>query len=80
MEFTINQIATLLEGEVVGDGTQTVHTLKKIQDGIPGSLSFLSNPKYEPMAYSTKASGLIVERNFEPKKKISATLIKVDDP
>jgi len=80
MEFTINQIAVMLEGEVIGDGTQKVRTLKKIQEGIPGSLSFLSNLKYEPFAYTTKATGLIVGKDFEAKKKINAALIKVEDP
>ena len=68
------------QGEVVGDGTQKVNSLKKIQEGIPGSICFLSNPKYEEYAYKTKASGLIVGKDFEPKKKLNTTLIKVEDP
>jgi UDP-3-O-[3-hydroxymyristoyl] glucosamine N-acyltransferase len=80
MEFTINQIAAMLNGEVLGDGTIKINTLKKIQEGVPGSLSFLSNPKYESFAYSTKASGLIVNKDFKPSKKIKTTLIKVEDP
>jgi UDP-3-O-[3-hydroxymyristoyl] glucosamine N-acyltransferase len=80
MEFTINQIAAMLEGEVIGDGEQKVHTLKKIQEGVPGSLSFLSNPKYEEFAYTSKASGIIVGKDFKPKEEIKTTLIKVEDP
>jgi UDP-3-O-[3-hydroxymyristoyl] glucosamine N-acyltransferase len=48
MELTVEQIAGLLGGKVRGDGSRRVHTLAKIEEATPGSLSFLSNVKYEP--------------------------------
>jgi UDP-3-O-[3-hydroxymyristoyl] glucosamine N-acyltransferase len=80
MDFTIQQIAAMLSGQVVGDGQQKITMLAKIQDAKPGQLSFLSNPKYEQYIYTTLASAVIVKKDFEPKKEISAALILVDDP
>ncbi|MDV7188350.1 UDP-3-O-(3-hydroxymyristoyl)glucosamine N-acyltransferase [Lutibacter sp. TH_r2] len=79
MKFTANQIAEILEGNVVGDGEVKVHTLSKIEEGVEGSLTFLSNPKYTSYIYSTNASITIVDKNFNPEKDISTTLIKVND-
>lgn len=79
MKFTAEQIAGILEGEVVGDPAAEVFKLAKIEEGVAGSLTFLSNPKYNNFIYSTKASITIVNKNFEPEYTISTTLIKVDD-
>lgn len=80
MKFTAQQIAQLLEGDIVGDENSTVSTLSKIEEGTPGSLSFLANPQYTPHIYTTKASIVIVSKDFVPEQNISATLIKVADP
>ena len=79
MEFTAAQIAELLGGEVVGNPEITVNTLSKIEEGHPGSLSFLSNLQYTPYIYKTNASIVIVNRDFVPERAITSTLIKVDD-
>ena len=77
MEFTAKQIADFLKGIVVGDPNATVHDASKIENGEPGTISFLSNPKYEPFLYTTKASVVLVDDSFQPSKPIKATLIKV---
>jgi len=80
MEFTAQQISHLLQGTIEGDSQVTVTRLSKIEEGIPGSLSFLANPKYAEYIYSTKASIVIVGNDFVPEKRISSTLIRVSDP
>lgn len=80
MQFTIKQIANLLNGEVRGDDSLTVSNLAKIEQGNTGDISFLSNHKYEQFIYTTKASAVIVGKDFVPKKDISASLIIVDNP
>lgn len=80
MEFTIEQIAAMLGGVVKGDGATKINMLAKIQDAKPGQIAFLSNPKYEHFIYETKASAVIVKKDFAPKKKVSSSLIMVDDP
>ncbi|REG86134.1 UDP-3-O-(3-hydroxymyristoyl)glucosamine N-acyltransferase [Winogradskyella sediminis] len=79
MKFTAEQIAGILEGIVVGDPNIEVSKLAKIEEGTEGSLTFLSNLKYTPYIYTTKASITIVNSDFEPEKPISTTLIKVED-
>lgn len=80
MEFTLEEIAQLLGGEVRGDRKVKVNTISKIEDAAFGSISFLSNPKYETYIYSTNASAVIVNKNFEPKEALKTSLILVDDP
>ena len=46
MKFTAEQISEILEGEIVGNPSAEVFTLSKIEDGKEGSLTFLSNSKY----------------------------------
>lgn len=81
MEFSAEQIAGILNGEVVGDNEITVKGLSKIEEGTKGTLSFLSNPKYEEYIYTTGASICIVNNSFLPSKLLPSTLtlIKVED-
>lgn len=80
MQLTVKEIAEVLKGEVDGDEDKVINTLSKIQDAKNGSISFLSNPKYENFVYSTRASAVIVSNAFEPRKKINTTLVRVEDP
>ena len=82
MEFSAQQIAAILEGEIVGNPNETVSGLSKIEEGKKGTLSFLANPKYEEFIYDTKASIVIVSKDFAPQKALntSTTLIKVEEP
>ncbi|OKL39866.1 UDP-3-O-(3-hydroxymyristoyl)glucosamine N-acyltransferase [Pontibacter flavimaris] len=80
MEFTVQQIADLLQGKVEGDSSVKVSTLAKIEEAQAGALAFLSNPKYESYLYSTSASVVIVSDTLELKKATGATLIRVADP
>lgn len=79
MEFSAKQIATFIQGEIIGNEDVIVHTFAKIEEGTPGSLSFLSNPKYTSYIYTTQASIVLVNKDFTPEQAISATLIKVDN-
>lgn len=80
MEFSVNQIAGMLGGEVKGNGNEKIRMLAKIQDAKKGQIAFLSNPKYEQYIYTTQASAVIVKKDFVARKEISTTLILVDDP
>jgi len=79
MKFTAEQIAGILEGEVVGNPNAEVSKLAKIDEGVEGSLTFLSNPKYNNQIYTTKATITIVNNTFFPEGEIATTLIKVAD-
>jgi UDP-3-O-[3-hydroxymyristoyl] glucosamine N-acyltransferase len=79
MEFTAQQIADFLKGNVVGDPTTKVHDFSRIEEGLPGTITFLANPKYEHFIYTTKASIVLVNRDFTPASALEPTLIKVPD-
>jgi UDP-3-O-[3-hydroxymyristoyl] glucosamine N-acyltransferase len=79
MKFTAEQIAGILDGEVVGNPNAEVSKLSKIEEGTEGSLTFLSNKKYNNYIYTTKATITIVNKTFIPEGEITTTLIKVDD-
>ena len=76
MEFTAKQIAAFIGGEIVGDENATVCTFAKIEEGMPGALSFLANPKYTSYIYDTQSSIVLVNSDFVAEKPIKATLIK----
>ena len=79
MKFLASQIAALLNGTVEGNPETEVWNVAKIEEGAPGMLSFLANPKYIPYIYETRSSVVIVNKDFVAEKPISATLIRVDD-
>lgn len=79
MKFTAKQIADLLKGTVEGNHDAEVNSLSKIEEGKPGTLSFLANPKYNAYIYTTKASIVIVNSAFEAENPVEATLIRVAD-
>ena len=81
MEFSASQIAAIVNGEIIGSSSVIVTKLAKIEEGKEGTLSFLSNPKYEEFIYTTKSSICIVNKDFIPVKPLplSLTLIKVEN-
>ncbi|MFO7616237.1 MAG: UDP-3-O-(3-hydroxymyristoyl)glucosamine N-acyltransferase, partial [Bacteroidales bacterium] len=80
MEFTARQIAGFLGGSIEGDPDVRVDGLSRIEEGTPGTLSFLANPKYQAFIYDTQAAAVLVDRKFVPQAAVRCTLIRVDDP
>ena len=79
MEFTAQQIAAFLRGTVEGDPEVKVSNFSKIEEGKPGTLTFLANPKYEHHIYHTEASIVLVNQDFTPTEPIHTTLIRVEN-
>jgi UDP-3-O-[3-hydroxymyristoyl] glucosamine N-acyltransferase len=79
LEFSAQQIAMMIQGQVEGDASVTVKNFGKIEEAKAGQLSFLANPKYEEFLYSTAASIIIINEKQTLKQKINATLIRVPD-
>jgi UDP-3-O-[3-hydroxymyristoyl] glucosamine N-acyltransferase len=79
MELTAKAIADFLKGEIVGNPNVTVSNVAKIEEGKPGTLAFLSNPKYSKFLYTTNASIVLINKEFEVEGTVAATLIKVDN-
>ena len=77
MEFTAKQIASFIEGRVEGDENAKIHTFAKIEEGVPGAISFLSNPKYTHYIYDTQSSIVLVNEDLELTQPVKTTLIRV---
>jgi len=77
MEFTAKQIADLIGGRVEGNENATINTFAKIEEGKPGAISFLSNPKYTHYIYDTQSSMVLINDDVELEKPVAATLIRV---
>jgi UDP-3-O-[3-hydroxymyristoyl] glucosamine N-acyltransferase len=69
----------MIQGQVEGDASVTVHDFGKIEEATAGQISFLANPKYEAFLYTTAASIIIIGAQQQLKEKIKATLIRVPD-
>lgn len=79
MEFTAKQIAGLINGKIEGDPDVTVNYVSKIEEGAPGTITFLANPKYTQFIYSTKASVVLINNDLALEKEVSPTLIRVEN-
>ena len=79
MELSAQQIADFLGGTVDGNPEVKVSNFSKIEEGQPGTLTFLANPKYEHYIYNTEASIVLVNNDFSPAEQITATLVKVEN-
>lgn len=81
MEISIKEIAQMLGGKLEGGNIDMkIHRLEKIEEAKAGSIAFLSNLKYEPYLYTTKASAVIVSNDLELEKPIKTVLIRVENP
>jgi UDP-3-O-[3-hydroxymyristoyl] glucosamine N-acyltransferase len=79
MQSSAAQIALLINGKIEGDPNAAVGAFGKIEEAVPGQLSFLANPKYEEYLYTTGASVIIINETLELKQPVAATLIRVSD-
>ncbi len=77
MEFTARQIADFIHGKIEGDESVTISTFAKIEEGVPGAISFLSNPKYTHFLYNTQSSIILINEDVVLEKPVKPTLIRV---
>ena len=80
MKITAEMLAGVLGGRVEGDPQTEVSTFAKIEEGTPGALSFLANPKYEQYLYTTQSSIVIVAEDLKLQQPVGATLVRVENP
>jgi len=79
MELTAKQLAEVLHGTVEGNPDAKVTSFAKIEHGKPGQLCFYANPKYEQYVYTSRASVLLVNKDFTPKEAVAPTLVRVEN-
>jgi UDP-3-O-[3-hydroxymyristoyl] glucosamine N-acyltransferase len=79
MTCTAAQIAQLVDGSVQGDPSASVSRPARIEEAQDGDFAFLDNPRYEPYAYTTQASILLLHKSFLPSQPVKPTIIRVED-
>ncbi|MBL7805471.1 MAG: UDP-3-O-(3-hydroxymyristoyl)glucosamine N-acyltransferase [Saprospiraceae bacterium] len=79
MKITAAELAQLLNATLEGDPQATVSRPARIEEAGEGDFSFFDNPKYEAQVYTTQASVLLVNKEFQPSKPVKPTLLRVAD-
>lgn len=79
MQFSVKQIGELLKAEIDGDERVQISSLSELQNAGEGDISFFSNKKYESLLYESKASAILVPKDFVPDKQLNTVLLKVED-
>ena len=80
MTFTVSQIAQIISASIEGNPNEPIFSICKIEEGVTGGISFLANPKYTDYIYDTKASAVIVNKDFVAEKPVHTTLIRTENP
>lgn len=80
MEFTTGVIAQMAGGTVEGNPDAKLTGFAKIEEAQEGDLTFLANPKYNHCLATSKATAVLVSKDFDIKAPENVTLIRVRDP
>jgi len=81
MGMTLSEVAGIVGGEIVGDGSTEISGVAGIREAGPGDLTFVSNPRYEKCVAETRASALVVAREHRPgSRPDGVALLLADDP
>jgi UDP-3-O-[3-hydroxymyristoyl] glucosamine N-acyltransferase len=75
-QYTLSQLAEIVEGEVVGNGSTLITVISTLQAGKTGDISFLANPAYEKFLKDTKVSAVIVSQHSVDSCPCSALVVK----
>jgi UDP-3-O-[3-hydroxymyristoyl] glucosamine N-acyltransferase len=73
----LKDIATLVDGELIGDPELEIQRVAGIEEAGEGDITFLSNVRYQPLLASTRASAVIVSPQVEVPGK---SLVRVKNP
>ena len=79
MRKTLKEIAKLIEGELVGDGSVVITGVAGIKEADSGDITFLANPKYASLLNTTGASAVIVAKDLEISLS-AKPVIRTDNP
>lgn len=77
MGKTLNEIAAILNGRVVGDGLTIIEGIRGIEEAGQGDMAFIANPQYRQKLETTNASAILVPPGTESAGK---NLLIVPDP
>lgn len=78
--MTTGALASMINGVVDGDAEIKLSGFAKIEEAAPGQITFIANPKYSHFIESTRASAVLVSKQFDHPNPKGVTLLRVDDP
>lgn len=79
MEFTASQIASFIDGKIIGDENALITGVSPIENGEVGHLSFIAQARFSHYLDTSKCSVLIVSENILEKDNYKQTIIAVKD-
>ena len=79
MKIKLEEAAKVVDGNIVGDKNITISSFAKVEEALPGDLTFLYLDSYKKFFPLTKASAIIVKPDF-PKSRNDITYIEVESP
>ena len=79
MEFTAAQIASFINGKIIGDETATISGVSPIESGEKGHLSFVAQERFAYHIETSACSVLIVSEKLLTKDSYPTTVIAVED-
>lgn len=81
MVATVEQLAALVRGRLVGDGSVPIHSARPVGEAGPGDITFIENERYARMLRTSPASAAIVGPHFKWSSPGSGLpMIEVEDP
>lgn len=80
MEYSVSEIAELLDASFIGNGDLMITGVNQIDKAQNGDITFLGQKKYEQYLTSSSATCIIVQKNTTQKPREEQAFILVDDP
>jgi UDP-3-O-[3-hydroxymyristoyl] glucosamine N-acyltransferase len=77
VRYTIGQLAELVQGQVLGDTAQWIHSARPLETAQPGEISFVEGANYQNQLAGSRASALVVPTDLDISGR---TVIRVADP
>lgn len=79
MEFTASQIASFINGKIIGDENALITGVSPIENGEKGHLSFIAQERFSQYLETSDCSVLIVSENIITQDTYKQTIITVKD-
>lgn len=79
MEFTASQIASFINGRIIGDENAVIIGVSPIENSEEGHLSFVAQPRFVDYLENSKCSVIIVSEKLLTDQPYKSTIIAVED-
>jgi UDP-3-O-[3-hydroxymyristoyl] glucosamine N-acyltransferase len=80
---TVEQLAALVRGRLVGDGSVVIRSARPVAEAGPGDITFIESERYSKLLRTSPASAAIVGPHFKmggAEIESSVPMIEVDEP